>query len=109
VVGKHRRCAGAGAGVEAVTVTLALALLEESAALVAVTVWLPAAEGAVYRPLAEMVPALLLPPATPSTDQLTVVLLLLLTVAENCTAPPAATVAEAGEMLTEMVPGAGSG
>ena len=48
--------------------------------------------GAVNRPLAEMLPAL--------ADQLTAVLLVLLTVAVNCTFPPAVTDGSTGEICT---------
>ena len=57
------------------TVTVALALLVMSATLVAVTVCVPAWEGAVYKPLAFTVPDPELPPLTLSTDQVTAVLL----------------------------------
>ena len=55
----------------AITVTVALADLVASAALVAVTVCVPAVPGAVYKPLVETVPTVLLPPAVPSTDHVT--------------------------------------
>src|SRR5437868_38780 len=57
-----------------VTVTDALALLLASSTLVAVTVCWPAADGAVYTPLVEIIPAEALPPLVPSTDQVTPVL-----------------------------------
>jgi hypothetical protein len=41
-----------------------------------------------------------LPPVTPFTCQVTAVLLAFSTVAVNCCVPPAATVADAGEMVT---------
>ena len=65
----------------AVTLTCALPLAVLSAWLVAVTVCVPAADGAVYTPFAVIVPACALPPATPSTDQVTPVVLELFTVA----------------------------
>src|SRR5205807_7664173 len=84
----------------AVTVTFAVALWLESAALVAVTLWLPAVAGAVYRPVEVTLPLALLPPLTPSTDQLTLWFEALCTVAENCCVPPAEMLAEAGEIVT---------
>jgi len=53
------------------TVSVALASAEVSATLVAVTVWFPAADGAVYMPDAVIVPTAELPPLTWSTDQVT--------------------------------------
>jgi hypothetical protein len=75
----------------ALTVTVAEADLVESAALVAVTVMLPALPGAVNRPDVEMEP--------PLADQVTAVLLEPVTVAVNCCVPPVASEAEPG--LTE--------
>src|ERR1700734_3370937 len=76
------------------TVTAALALALVSATLVAVTLWLPACAGAVYRPDVLIVPTVGLPPATPSTDQLTAVFVVFCTVAVNCAVPPTATFME---------------
>ena len=76
----------------AVTVTVALALLVVSAALVAVTVWVPACVGAVYSPVASMVPSLEFPPEILSTDQFTLVSLVPATAALNCCCAPAASV-----------------
>src|SRR5947209_3537436 len=81
-------------------VTLALALLVVSATLVATTVWLPLAAGAVYRPEVEIVPVVEFPPETPSTPQVTAVLVEPETVAVNCCVAFATSVAEAGVMLT---------
>ncbi len=53
------------------TVTDALPELVTSAALVAVTVCVPAVLGAVYKPELLIVPTVLLPPVVPSTDQVT--------------------------------------
>jgi len=64
----------------AVTVTLAVADFVESAALVALTVYVPAVLGAVYSPVGEMLP--------PFTDQVTLVLELPVTVALNCKVAP---------------------
>ncbi len=66
------------------TAMVALALLEESAVLVAVMVWEPGDAGAVYSPLEVIVPTVVLPPATPSTDQVTAELLGIELVALNC-------------------------
>jgi hypothetical protein len=78
------RTAVAGAMAAAPTATVALALLVVSATLVAVTLWLPAAAGAVYRPDALIVPAVEFPPAAPSTDHVTAVFVVFCTVAANC-------------------------
>jgi hypothetical protein len=66
------------------TATAALALLEESAALVAVIVCEPVVEGAVYIPVDVSVPTEALPPATPSTDQVTAELFGIELAAANC-------------------------
>jgi hypothetical protein len=66
------------------TATEAFALFVVSATLVAVTVWVPAWAGAVYRPVALMVPTEVFPPATPSTDHVTAVFVVFCTVAVNC-------------------------
>ena len=71
----------------AVILTLALALLEASATLWAVTdtdEGEGTEDGAVYRPVEEMVPTFESPPTVPLTSQETAVLLVLLTAAENC-------------------------
>ena len=60
----------------AVTVTVAEADLVVLATLVALTVYLPAFAGAVYKPLLEMVP--------PVVDHLTAVFVVPVTVAVNC-------------------------
>ena len=81
------------------TVTVAEANLVLSAALVALMVWLPAADGAVYvtlPPLPVRVPTLALPPDTPSTVQATAVLLLPVTVAVRAALAPAATLTALG-------------
>src|SRR5438105_3950095 len=77
----------------AVTVTAADADFVVSAALVAFTVCEPAADGAVYKPVVLTVPTVELPPATPSTDHVTAVFELFVTVAVNCCVPPVAIVA----------------
>lgn len=82
----------------ALTVTVAEADLVESAALVAVTVKLPAVLGAVNRPDVEMEP--------PLADQVTAVLLEPVTVAVNCCVPPVASEAEPGLTETATVWGA---
>src|SRR4051794_15096808 len=84
--------------------TLAFADFVLSAWLVAATVTvagLGAAFGAVYKPLAEIVPRVLLPPATPLTDQFTAVLLDPVTLAVKLWVPFVKTVADEGETLTE--------
>src|SRR6266536_3396011 len=87
-----------------VTVTAALAERVGSTLLVAVTVCEPAAAGAVYTPPAEMVPTVVLPPVTPSTDHWTFLFLAPVTVALNCTVALIATAAEVGLMLTVTPP-----
>jgi hypothetical protein len=74
------------------TITLAEADFVESAALVAVTVKVPAAPGAVYRPPVEMVPLV--------ADQFTAVLLLPVTLAVNCWVPLLNIEADTGEIVT---------
>ena len=59
--------------------------------------------GAVYKPPVVIVPTVLLPPATPSTDQLTPGLLVPVTVALNCCAWPAGRLTGFGVTLTETV------
>jgi hypothetical protein len=68
---------------------------------VAVTVCVPAVDGAVYRPASLTVPIVLLPPGVPSTLQFAAVFELPVTVAANCCVPLRATVAEVGETLTD--------
>jgi hypothetical protein len=84
----------AGVEVEGFTVTDAYAFASRRAALLAVTVTGVGAEtdGAVKRPVLEIDPAL--------ADQTTEVLLVPLTVAENCCVLPAVTVALVGFKLT---------
>ncbi len=77
------------------TVTDAAAVLVVSAALVAVTVYVPAVLGAVYNPLLLMLPPLAL--------HVTAVFVVPLTLAVNCCVPPVVTDAETGEMLTLTV------
>jgi hypothetical protein len=81
-----------GGGLE-VTVTVAEAVLVLSAALVAVTVKVPGVLGAVYKPLAEMLP--------PLVDQLTAALLVPLTLAANCRVLLVCREAVVGEMAAE--------
>ena len=57
--------------------------------------------GAVYRPLAEIVPTVDVPPKVPLTSQLTAVLLVPETVAENCCGLPSCTLALVGLMEIE--------
>ena len=81
-------------GTGGTTVTYALALWLESAALFAVmvTLLLLVTVGGVNRPELDIIPAL--------ADQLTAVLLVPWTVAENCWVPPEATLALVGERTT---------
>jgi len=79
----------------ALTVTVADADWVVSAALVAVTMNVPALLGAVNKPEDEIWP--------PEADQVTAVLVLPVTVAENCWVPPVVSEAEAGETLTLTV------
>jgi hypothetical protein len=72
-----------------------------SAWLVAVTVTEPelgTKSGAVYRPVEEIVPAVVLPPTVLLTDHVTLVLLVLLTVAANCFVASTTTEAVSGEI-----------
>jgi hypothetical protein len=88
--------------------TVAEADFVVSAWLVAATVTEPelgTKPGAVYRPVEEMVPTVLLPPAVLLTDQVTAVLLVLLTVAVNCCVPSTITEALVGEMETATAGG----
>ena len=82
----------------ALTATVADADLVLSAALVAVTVKVPAVLGAEYKPAEEMVP--------PVADQATAVLLEPVTVAVNCWVPLVSMEAEVGEIVTETTGGA---
>src|SRR5919108_5931357 len=85
-----------------VIVTCAEADFVASAWDTAVTVTvtgLGTAPGAVYRPELEIVPTVALPPVTPLTCQVTVVLLVFCTVAVNCWVPPVATVADNGAIV----------
>ncbi len=74
------------------TLTLAEADLVVSAALIAVTVYVPAVVGAVYSPVLETVP--------PFADQVTAVLVVPVTVARNCCVPPVANEADVGDNET---------
>jgi hypothetical protein len=96
-----------GEMVMVITATDAPALLVGSATLVAVTVCPPAVDGAVYNPPVLTVPTVLFPPFTPSTDQVTAVFVVPVTVAVNCCVPPSATIAVVGEMVTVIVGGGG--
>jgi hypothetical protein len=58
--------------------------------------------GAAYKPLDEMNPTAWLPPATPSTSQVTAVLGAPFTDAVNCCVPKSATVAVLGETVTVL-------
>jgi hypothetical protein len=82
----------------AVTVTVAEAVLVISTTLFAVTVYVPAVLGAVYRPDVEIVPAV--------ADQVTDVLLEPVTVTVNCCIPPVWMDEDVG--LMDTVTGGGS-
>jgi hypothetical protein len=95
------------------TVIGALADFVVSAALVAVTViWAGFGNfaGAVYRPVAEIVPTVASPPAVPLTFHVTAVLVVFPTVAENCWVWVMITeeVAGATSIVTEEGGGVGS-
>lgn len=96
-------CGGGGAVVDGLTVTVAEARASMRAALFAVTVTYVMVEtdGAVSMPLLDMDPAVV--------DQSTDVLLVPLTVARNCLAPPDDTLALAGFRLTVMLVGVDGG
>jgi hypothetical protein len=86
------------------TVTVASAVLVVSA--LEITVMVTAAglgieAGAVYSPVPDMVPCVVLPPVTPFTCQITSVFLVFFTVAVNCVVDEVATVAVVGETSTE--------
>lgn len=84
-------------------VTLAESLTLVSAALVAVIVALVftgSIEGALYCPLAEIVPVSALPPTMPLTAQVTTEFVVPVTVAWKFTLAPSTAVAPAGETLT---------
>jgi hypothetical protein len=91
-----------------VTVTWAVALLVVSATLVAATVCGPPAWlGAVYKPMALIVPAVAFPPWTPSTDHVTAVLLVPVTVAVNGVVPLTGTEADVCDSVTLIWAGGG--
>src|SRR5262245_53591298 len=60
-----------------------------------------------YRPALDIVPVVKFPPCASFTCQMIAVFVVPVMFAENCLLPPAATVAEVGEIVTEM-PGAGA-
>jgi len=98
---------GVGAGR---IVTVALAELVEFAALCAVTVTrlVGTLDGAVYRPVDEMVPTDEFPPRMPPTNQFTAVFVVPETVAVTCCDRPTWTFALVGEMETETGVAAGT-
>ena len=98
---KCRVSTGAPPGTAVMTLTAAEALLLASATLVAVTVCEPVVAGAVYKPVLEIVPVVLLPPLMLSTDHVTAELVVPLTVAVNCCVCCGASVADVGEIATE--------
>jgi hypothetical protein len=91
-------------------VTVPLADFVVSAALVALMVICAGFgnfAGAVYSPVAEIVPTVASPPAVPFTFQVTAVLLVLPTAAENCCVWEMITVVVAGVTSTVTEPGGG--
>src|SRR5579864_5896260 len=93
-------------------VAVAVADLLASATLVAVTcatVDAGRSAGAVYTPAALIVPLAAVPPATPLTLQVTLVLLEFVTVATNVCEAPSTTDALPGVTVTLMVGGGGGG
>jgi hypothetical protein len=86
-----------------------VAFLVVSATLVAITVWLPASDGAVYNPAAAMVPTLEFPPVTESTDHVTAVFELPCTVAANCACPPTGRLTDEWLSVTLTSGGVGAG
>ena len=101
------RVAEAGVREMAPTPTEAFALFVVSAALVAVTVWVPAWAGALYRPEALIVPTEEFPAATPSTDHVTAVFVVFSTVAVNWLVVLTAMLTEVG--FSETLTGEGGG
>jgi hypothetical protein len=91
-------------------VTSAAEFLELSAALVACTdtaTGVGRFAGAVYTPLASIVPTVAFPPEIPFTLQLTAVLVVLATVAVNDCGSPSSTDAVAGTTVTVTFEGGG--
>jgi hypothetical protein len=86
-----------------------VALLAVSTTLVAITVWLPAWDGAVYNPAAAMVPTLEFPPVTESTDHATAVFEVPCTVAVNCACPPTGRLTDDRLSVTLTAVGVGVG
>jgi len=78
------------------TLTAALALFFVSARLVTLIVCVPASGGARYKPETSIGPVLESPLETASTDQVTAVLAVPVTVTPNCMVVPAATFVEDG-------------
>ena len=90
-------------------VTVAFAELAEATALCAVTVTGlgDTLEGAVYRPVGDIVPTVEFPPTMPATNQFTAVLVVPETAAVNCVDRPTWTLAAVGEIVTEIDVGEG--
>ena len=86
---------------------LAEAVFVVSAWLRTVTECAPPVAGGVYLPFASIVPTLELPPGTVSTSQVTLVLLLPVTVELNCCVCEVVTAAFFGATATEKVGGGG--
>lgn len=90
-----------------VTVTWAVALLVGSATLFAVTVCGPVWPGAAYKPMALIVPAVAFPPWTPSTDHVTAVFVVPVTVAVNPVVPLIGTETDVCDRVTLIWVGGG--
>ncbi len=94
------------------TVAVAVELLELSARLVAFIVTVAGfgtRAGAVYNPLEEIIPTVLLPPATSFTLQVTAVLPVPVTLALNCCVAPTVKLAVVGAIVIETLGGGGAG
>lgn len=91
-----------------VTVTVVESDFEESAWEIAATVIVPlgTVAGALYEPLALIVPVAAAPPVTPFTCQITAVFVVFVTVATNCCVNPTCTAGDLGLIATLMAAGA---
>src|SRR5262249_36302711 len=89
--------------------TLASTVTVDWAALCAVTLTAPegTAAGAVYRPVEEIVPTVVLPPLLPFTNQLTAVFVVLVIVALNCCVFPTCRLVLVGKTEIDTEGGAG--
>ena len=83
------------------------ALLAAETAVTITVAGLGMVPGAVYKPLALMLPTVVLPPVVPFTCQVTAVFVVPETVARNCLVVPGLRVAAAGVTVTVMAGGGG--